>query len=631
MAADGALAHAAGDAFDARLREAWTVAADGDAPAAVERFAALAADFPDSDVALHDLGICLSAARRFDEAATAFRRCLALNDRRDDTHYNLGVACEQSGRPAQAIDAYVAALGINDSFLEPAMRIGALCEARGERERAFQAYARIGMRLSGRGDLEGAVTALSAAVRVDPGSAPALYALGNSLLRAGRADEAAAFLERAIAARRDFAEAHNALGLVHYRRGDIDTAEQCFKAALAHKAIFPEARNNLGNCLATRGRHAAAVRQYRFAVNQYPGYADAHVNAAQELHILGRDAEAEQACREALAIRSDDALAHTTLAWLLLARGDFSAGWRAFEWRTSAANAGRYLPDPRGGEGFLPRPSTLLPIDFRGRRVLLIGSGGLGTEIFFLRFVGALRARGCAFIGYRTETRLAPLVQSSGVVDTVFTEDAAIDPGFDLALSASDLPLALGHGDGDPLPGPLSLSPTARARSAIAERLTALTRAPVLALTWRAGLAGDGPRRKQVPVHELARAIAPWKGALVSVQRAAQAHELSELERLLGCRIHDFGDVNDDLDLALALFERCAEYVGVSNTNMYLSAAVGRSARVLVKRPLEWRWCGADAGSSRWFPGFRLYPEDPARGWAPALATLRRDLHDASD
>ncbi len=627
MTADTAPIDATGnsEAWSPRVRAAWANVDNGDSAAALAELQAVVADFPDAVDAIHDLGLLQLANGDAAAAITSFERSLALDDGRDDAYYNLGVAFEQQGRPADAVDAYVAALERNPHFLEPGMRLGDLFERAGDAARAASAYTRIGRALVQAGELEKAVTALGAAVRVDPQSVPALHALGGALLHAGHLPEARTMLERAAALAPDAAEVHNSLGLVCYHQGAVDAAIRCFETALRHRTIFAQARNNLGNCYARLGNHREAVRQYRFAANQFPNYADAHLNAAQELHMLGRLEETETACARVLAIRPDDALAHTTLAWLLLARGAFTRGWREFEWRVSAAH-GTYLPDPRAPDRHLPRPSELLPLDFRDRRVLLLGTGGLGTELFFLRFVEMLRARGCAWIGYRTEPRLAAILRPAGLLDAVLEDDEAIPGDVDLVFSGCELPLVLGHADGAASLPPLRLAPSQRARETIDARLRDTAEAPLLAMTWRAGLQGDGPRRKIVALDQLARAISPWQGTLLSVQRDAAAGELDELARLCGRPVYDFGDVNDDLDLALALFERTAEYVGVSNTNMYLAAAVGAAARVLVKRPGEWRWAGDDDTRSRWFPDFLLYAEDPRQGWGPALARLRREL-----
>ena len=74
----------------------------------------------------------------------------------------------------------------------------------------------------------------------------------------------------------------------------------------------------------------------------------------------------------------------------------------------------------------------------------------------------------------------------------------------------------------------------------------------------------------------------------------------------------------------LALLALIDDYVGVSNTNMHLRAAAGKTARVLVPCPAEWRWMAS--GSSPWFPGFGIYRQALNGRWEDALTALRRDI-----
>lgn len=82
--------------------------------------------------------------------------------------------------------------------------------------------------------------------------------------------------------------------------------------------------------------------------------------------------------------------------------------------------------------------------------------------------------------------------------------------------------------------------------------------------------------------------------------------------------------MNDDLREALAALSVLDEYVGVSNTNMHLMAGLGRSARVLMPHPPEWRWL-ASGDESPWFPGFRIYRQLRNQSWKEALTRLQDD------
>jgi hypothetical protein len=92
-----------------------------------------------------------------------------------------------------------------------------------------------------------------------------------------------------------------------------------------------------------------------------------------------------------------------------------------------------------------------------------------------------------------------------------------------------------------------------------------------------------------------------------------------------GRPVFDASAMNDDLDDALALLDVLDDYVGVSNTNVHLRAALGKPGKVLVPFPPEWRWLPAGA-ESPWFPGFKIYRQTPQRSWDAALAALARDL-----
>ena len=91
---------------------------------------------------------------------------------------------------------------------------------------------------------------------------------------------------------------------------------------------------------------------------------------------------------------------------------------------------------------------------------------------------------------------------------------------------------------------------------------------------------------------------------------------------LMGCNILD-GD-NTDLETMLAVMACLDEYIGVSNTNMHLRAAVGKSGRVLVPHPADYKWMAA--GQSPWFPTFQVYRQSVDGGWGTAFASLLSDL-----
>jgi hypothetical protein len=230
-----------------------------------------------------------------------------------------------------------------------------------------------------------------------------------------------------------------------------------------------------------------------------------------------------------------------------------------------------------------------------------------------------LRARG-ARLSLACEKKLHGIV-ATGVLDSVVEGGAE-------GLWLGDLPALL---ECDDTPPAWPLSASADARRAARQRLEALGPGPYLAVTWRAGTDTARGREfgmerssltKALPPAELGAALRGWPGTIIALQRGARPGEAAQF----GAPFHDLSFLGDDLPALVAVLAELDEYVTVSNTNVHLLAGLGRTARVLVPYPAEWRWMRRE-GDSPWFPGFPVYRQAQSRDWSAALEQLRRDLH----
>src|SRR6185503_1037895 len=334
------------------------------------------------------------------------------------------------------------------------------------------------------------------------------------------------------------------------------------------------------------------------------------------------------------------------LAGVYLAIGNLQGGWREYVHRPARQRFIEKLSgvDLAGDE--LGSPKT----------VLLLREQGLGDELFFLRFAAELRARGAA-LTYRAHGKLASLLARVTVLDRVITEDTP-PPDTERAILVGDLPRLLGklresQFSGEvaragatlrflptvfyPEPPPaLALSALPQQLADLKARLAALGPPPYVGLTWRAGTAPEQQKgttwmlHKEIPLERCGAALRGASGTLLALQRAPLAGEIERLSGLAGRTVHDLTALNEDLEAMLALLALIDDYVGVSNTNMHLRAGVGRTARVLVPRPAEWRWMQSGTRSP-WFPGFRIYRQAPDGSWSRAFDLLERDLAGAPE
>ena len=440
----------------------------------------------------------------------------------------------------------------------------------------------------------------------------ALNELAWRAIAAGDAATALGYARRAHELSRRNPDCLNTLGVAYAESGDLAQAETALRRALKLKPDHVHAIVNLGKVLEKNDDFAGALKAYRHAYELAPGFPRLAATLARLYRECGRAGEARAlltrpdsedlliaaaSCdfeldgeEAALArLRSAPAewkTARTALAHLLLSTGHWREGWRLY------------------------RDCTQRKI---GERAHLRGEQGIGDVLFFMRFVPMLRARGVE-VSIACEKKLVPILEGA----SEYQGEQAIPIG--------DLPVILDTEETPPA------WPLAVAEKAALERYGP---PPYLGVTWRAGtdlgrraeFGNDpGALMKAIAPTLLGRALREWPGSVIVLQRGARAGELEDFRSSCGKAVTDLSSLGDDLPALLAVLAALDEYVGVSNANMHLLAGIGKTARVLVPYPGEWRWMRR-AGPSPWFPGFHLYRQPQSRDWSAALEALRSDLY----
>ncbi|MBT6117972.1 MAG: tetratricopeptide repeat protein [Rhodospirillaceae bacterium] len=425
-----------------------------------------------------------------------------------------------------------------------------------------------------------------------------------------RWSEATQLYRRLTGLRPERADHWLALGAAAIRAGAGDRAVAACRAATAGAPAEPGAWNNLGIALHQNGASAEALTAYDRALALDPGFAEAHANRGIALKAAGAFEDALAAFDQAIALRSDHASARQSRALTALSLGRFDQAWADYRWRPGANRQGN------------PRPDTPLPARLDGRRVLVLRDQGLGDELFFLRFANALTIRGAEVV-YEAHPKIASILDRALSIATVVSADHAPD-GADHVVSVGDLPFLLGPDPG--LPPPLRLAPLKSKIARAEQALAAFGPPPWIGVTWRAGSKGPEKLGKMAPPGTLGRALRGRPGTIVAVQRNPRAGDLAALENALGRSVADLAAWNEDLEAMLGLMDRLDDYVCVSNTNLHLRAGCGKTCRVLVPHPPEFRWL-SQGSETPWFPGFSVYRQSVDGDWRTAFESLAAALH----
>ncbi len=464
------------------------------------------------------------------------------------------------------------------------------------------------------GQLAQAKTLYKEICGADRRDAEAWYMLGTIHGIHGDSRQAESCLRRAIGLRPTYALAYNDLGLELYHQDRIEEAIASYKKALNLQPDFAAAYCNLGLALYTKGTFEDSIASCQQALRLKLEHHEVYNTLGLSLYALGKFDEALTCYRKALQLKPDYPEAYYNISFVELSRGHFADSWRYYVYR-------HFLPSQKS----LPPPSSL-PLDLTGRRLLVGHDQGLGDELFFLRFLSQLKARG-AWVAYCPNPNLASMLARVVGIDRIAAPGEPIE-ALDYTFSVTDLPLLLGMDDVSKIPPPLRLAALPERVEQLRSKLAALGPAPYLGVTWRAGTKDTRKLYKETPRERLAEVLRGIPSTVLILQRHPQPGEVKAFGENLGRPVHDFCALNEDLEEMLALLDLLEDYVGVSNTNMHLRAGLGKTARVLVPHPPEWRWM-AEGGESPWFKGFAVYRQAHDKIWKNAFETLERDLRNA--
>jgi len=363
------------------------------------------------------------------------------------------------------------------------------------------------------------------------------------------------------------------------------------------------------------GRLEDAAAAYLRALETRPDRADVWNNLGNLRRRQGRLADAEACYISGIASRPDAADLHTHLAMLLLHRGDFTAGWAAYEWRWRST-----LLD--GG-----RPDIAAPLwcggTLDGKTLLIHAEQGFGDTLQFCRYVPLAAARGARVI----LAVPAPLVRLLGNLPgaSLVVDQQDPWPLCDLHCPMLSLPLAFGTTLATiPQSGTYlqAGAETARAWHSRLEQTSGRHR--------RIGLVWAGNPRRDVPAL-----------AAIDRRRSLNPETLAPLFDVPGVRYFslqkdgprapehfpmiDFMDEMSDFADTSGLLANLDLVISVDTAVAHLAAAMGKPVWLLDRFDPCWRWL-ADRRDSPWYPTLRIYRQTSPDDWASVIADAARDL-----
>ena len=421
-----------------------------------------------------------------------------------------------------------------------------------------------------------------------------------------------------------------------FRRGNVFMKSRLYAPALADYAALLEqdarhvdALNNRGRVLAAQGLAHESVAAFEAAAAGAPQRREFWFNLGNVRQSLGCLGEARAAYRQALALSPDFAEAHLEIGHCALAAGEFSAGWRDFEWRWrtgqmaiwhTPSEAPRWLGAARPPA---TRGRRLAPADLAGRTLLVWAEQGAGDTLQFIRFVPRL-AECAQRVVLRVPHALCRLLAGLDSRIEVLADSQPIPP-HDAHCPLMSLPLALGIDDAVASAAYLHAEPSDVALWR--ERLGGTQR-------LRVGLAWAGRQFGQTnPTRDVALGLLAPLAALdvdwVCLQKELPSADAEALAAWPGLR--RFGDedgrpggLGDYSDTA-ALIANLDLIISVDTSVAHLAGALGKPCWLMLRHSGEWRW-QRERSDSPWYPTLRLFRQKRAGDWCELVARLAGEL-----
>ena len=244
---------------------------------------------PGSSQDWSELGVIQAEQKKYENAATAFRRAFELNSQDVLALQNLAQALKNLGRREAAIREYRRALALKPSLSVAWLGLGRSLEDGGDKTEAEKCYqnalrnpmqrapemANLARFCESRGWRGAAATNYEAAIKLSPFDASLHIEAARNLSELGQSAAAGRHFERAIQLEPDAIEAHFLYGLSLGHEGKPAEAEKQFREAVRIMPDMLEAHLNLAIALTDEGKYSEALEQFNLVLQRNANHATA--------------------------------------------------------------------------------------------------------------------------------------------------------------------------------------------------------------------------------------------------------------------------------------------------------------------------------------------------------------------
>lgn len=380
---------------------------------------------------------------------------------------------------------------------------------------------------------------------------------------------------------------------------EYEQAQGKFLEAITNDNTSRELWFQLGKAYAFNDQHFKAITALDEAIKRDKDYVEAYALkgscfAATNNHnqAIFQFATARDMAQYTFGNKEAAASYEFALAHVHLALGDFKKGFELYQ--------SRVMPEETwdGKEALA------------GRRLHVMGEGGLGDQIFYSRYSRYLESLNGRVI-LHVDGALVRYISNNTILP-IYNKDKTNGPKEDaLKVNMMSLPYIFGTKPGT-IPvlgaGIVSISPIRR-----------------IGIAWSGNPLFLEDSKRSIPFEKMLPLVNSLPIEWVSLQKDIRYTDEQSFAKSVVKRV----EVEDVEDLA-EIVRSCDLVITVDTMAAHLAGSEGVPTWLLVPYSCDWRW-GIEGETTPWYPSVRIFRQGNDRQWEPVIQKVIEELRNVGD
>ncbi|MFC1680411.1 TIGR03032 family protein [Pseudomonadota bacterium] len=392
-----------------------------------------------------------------------------------------------------------------------------------------------------------------------------------------------------------------------YARKDFLSAISLLKQVITENPDFHQARFHLGVVLVDAEQWGEAVETLNTVVENDPKHAEAYNSLGMAYSGLQQWKRALEAFDRSVSSDRTFSRAQFNRSIVLFKMGNYSDGWKAFEWRWQLPEFTPFrCPQPQWqGE------------DIGDKTLLVHTEQGAGDAIQMSRFLPQV-ARRCNKLILVCPEALKDLFSTIDGIDEIRLPGNMPSDLFDVYLPIMSLGKVLNVSPAD-----MDIEfPYLSAPEYISVPGLPNMRSKRVGLCWRGSSTHKNDHHRSCPLRQFARISEGIECEFFGLNLELGSKELALLEKN---GIHNLEQELSSFGKTAAYLKQMDLVISIDSACAHLAGALDVPVWNLLSTSADWRW-GLAGSTTGWYPGMTLYRQHELDNWAGLIDEVRHDL-----